>query len=72
MAEPTLATILYLISTEYLQAVLDESVTSRPGQTTGDKRADELIAALRIGRSVQAMTTLKSGDVLFALGTSVR
>lgn len=72
MAEPNLATVLYVIPSEHLQVVLEDAVTPRLGQTTGDNRVDALIAALRIGRPVQAMTTLQNGDVLFALGIFVK
>ena len=72
MAEPNLATVLYTIPLGFLQVEMDESVTSRLGPPSGDNRADELIAALRIGRPVQAITSLSDGRILFALGISTK
>jgi len=62
-------TLLYLIAPEAIPGLIAESGRTRPDPPS-DPRAYELHAGLEAGYRVQAMTTLASGDVLFAVEMS--
>jgi hypothetical protein len=69
MAEPNLKSVLYIVPAEHVQAVIEQSITPNPTASAGNFAVDTIVAALRTGRPIQAMTTLQDGSVLFALGT---
>jgi hypothetical protein len=66
MPEPKLKTLLYVVEAKFIGGVVHDSGANRP-EGNMDMEAQTLVAALRIGRRVQAMTTLADGAVLFAV-----
>ena len=70
MAKPNLKTVLYTVKAESIPIVMEQSLTSEPDSQADlytDRDVELLVAALRMGRRVQAMTALPDGTVLFAL-----
>jgi hypothetical protein len=66
MTQPNNRTVLYVVPSEYVPLVAHEAVTTRPG-AIAHADAEALVAALRQGKRVQALTTLPQGIVLFAV-----
>jgi len=66
MPEPKLKTLLYVVEAKFIGVVVHDSATNHP-EGKMDMEAQTLVAALRMGRRVQAMTTLADGAVLFAV-----
>ena len=71
MNQPTPASLLYLVAAGLIPAVIADSTSTSGESSILSREAALLVAALRLGQQVQAMTTLPSGDVLFALSASL-
>jgi len=68
--EPKLKTVLYLVQASQIPYIVDQAVTHAPDlASSGDLQTDALIAGIRVGRRVQAVTALHNGTVLFALNS---
>jgi hypothetical protein len=71
MNQPTRASLLYIVAAGLIPDVIEASTSTSGESTILSREAALLVAALRLGQHVQAMTTLPSGDVLFALSADV-
>ena len=71
MNQPTPASLLYTVSAGLIPNVIAAATSTSGESSILSREAALLVAALRLGHQVQAMTTLPNGDVLFALSASV-
>jgi hypothetical protein len=60
-------TILYVVPPEFIEKLASEAASMSNSGTIDNQQAQDLLAALRLGYRVQAITTLPDGDVLFAV-----
>jgi hypothetical protein len=70
--EPNLKTALYVVPAQQISYIAEQTVTPNPDlSSSGNLETDMLIAGIRSGRRVQAMTTLSNGTVVIALNVGV-
>jgi hypothetical protein len=63
-------TELYVIPGDQVPSIATATYSNATRPTVGDD-AEAVIAAIRQGRRVEAMTTLNNGNVVFAMGRQV-
>jgi hypothetical protein len=71
MADPNLSSVLYIVPGDLMHEIVEASVTPNPGAPIKNMQAEMLVAALRLGRRVEAMTTLNTGEVVVSLSANV-
>jgi hypothetical protein len=67
---PTPSSVLYLVPSGLIPNVMQAAAATNGSSSVLDHEGALLVAALRSGHEVQAMTTLPNGNVLFALSAS--
>jgi hypothetical protein len=72
MADPNVSSVLYVVPGDLMHEIAHEAVTTNPGAPIKNMDAEALVAALRMGRRVEAMTTLNTGEVVISLGVKLK